>query len=62
MANKDLQLKPHNISPDQWWYEEPKGISVVTDCRKDGAFISTTITFISWRALRSALKRKEKKN
>lgn len=50
MADKDLLRNPHNISDGAWWYEEPDGVSVVT----------SKPVMISWKALRAALKRKDK--
>jgi len=70
MAAKDLKLTPHQLSPDAWWYEDNGGISIYTstsqrakDFEVDGAVpihSETRVTFISWRSLRAALKRKDK--
>ena len=57
MTKKDLQLKPHSVTSDFWWYEENQGISI---CIR----LSSTDTItrnIPWCSLRAALKRKDKK-
>lgn len=56
MAKKDLWLKPHNISADFWWYEEPSGIVLVFYPLAGGPVTQT----IPWRAIRAALRRKDK--
>ena len=58
MSNKDLRKTPHTISASKWCYEEPRGIEIYTaDAGPDGIRHFT----ITWRYLRSALKRKDKK-
>ncbi len=59
MSDRDLRCKPRNLSERQWWYEEPGGICVVVRSIINGRPY-TTCTDISWRALRAALKRKDK--
>ena len=56
MSNKDLKTAAHNIRDDWWWYEEPQGLCIVHHQGTRGA---ATID-ISWRAIRAALKRKDK--
>jgi hypothetical protein len=58
MSNKDLWRKPHNVSKNFWWYEESFGVSVVV---QDPISKNTTVNKISWRAIRNALRRKDKK-
>jgi len=57
MSNKDLRNTPHTISAGKWCYEIPRGIEIYT-VDPDGIIRHFTIT---WRYLRSALKRKDKK-
>lgn len=59
MSNGNLKLEPHHIDENHWWYEEADGITVL--CDKIAAQSGTTMTFISWKAIRAALKRKDKK-
>lgn len=56
MAIYDLWLKPHKIDDDGWWYEEPKGITVVVHTDTQGA----KQVFIPWRTIRAALRRLDK--
>ena len=56
MSNKDLRNTPHTISAGKWCYEIPRGIEIYT-VDPDGIIRHFTIT---WRYLRSALKRKDK--
>lgn len=69
MSNDDLQLTPHQLQADGkragWWYEEPRGLSVVVQPivrGKDGQSVWGTpnTVFITWTAVRNALKRKDK--
>lgn len=59
MSDKDLSLKPHSIKGTEniWWYEAPKGVEIVTSY--GGKACETRI--ISWRTIRNAFKRKDKK-
>jgi hypothetical protein len=57
MSNKHLDLRPHNISPVMWWYEDSAGIAVVFDSGKG----PECLPIIKWRSIRLALKRKDKK-
>jgi len=62
MADKDLRKKPHNITHDIWWYEEPKGICLFiqfSDVLSKTGF-RTEQYYISWETIRAALKRKDK--
>lgn len=55
MAKKDLLSEPHTINNKTWWYEENKGICICVDtCSGVKQF------YITWRALRHALNRKDK--
>lgn len=56
MSRKHLQLKPHVVSPNIWWYEECDGINIY---HRDGTDVRHAV--IQWTALRAALKRKDKK-
>lgn len=54
MANKDLLLKPHLAKGEGfWWYESPYGIEL---CDGRGVYR------ISWRSIRSALARKDRRH
>ena len=63
MANKDLWKNPHNAKDElSWWYENTDGISVHIP---QSSFLKLSscgvcCVKISWRALRAALKRKDK--
>ena len=65
MSNKHLKLTPHKIAHDPTvkWYEEPKGIWVVQEHyrAKDGLYLGTRSVMIPWRAIRGALKRKDRR-
>jgi hypothetical protein len=65
MSDRHLQLTPHKIARDShvWWYEEPTGIWVVQDYyrAKDGLYLGTHSVVIPWRAVRAALKRKDRR-
>lgn len=55
MANKHLKLKPHKPKSGLfWWYEGNDGISIYTG--------TGPAMCIPWRAIRAALKRKDKRN
>ncbi len=57
MGNKDLLNRPHKTKggpAESWWYEENDGIEIHVRTRPH-----TTIR-ITWRAIRNALKRKDK--
>lgn len=56
MANNHLQRKPHDVTEDLWWYEEPGGICI---CFKNGNRFNQAL--IPWRSVRAAIKRKDKK-
>ena len=58
MTNKHLKLYSHKIAKTKkaWWYEENGGINIVVESRPE-----TTQYQISWKALRNALARKDKK-
>ena len=64
MSDQHLQLTPNKIAhdPTAWWYEEDKGIWVVQGHyrAKDGLYLGTRIVMIPWRAVRAALKRKDR--
>ena len=64
MSNQHLKRTPHKIAhdPTAWWYEEDKGIYVVQEYyrAKDGLYLGTRSVVIPWRAVRAALKRKDK--
>ena len=58
MANKDLQLKSHQVKDavrDTWWYEETYGFHILT-ATSEGVIEMN----IPWNSIRAALKRKDK--
>lgn len=59
MRDKDLSQKPHKIKGTEnvWWYEDSAGIELIVNY---GGY-NTGTHLISWRAIRNALKRKDKK-
>lgn len=68
MANKDLKNKPTNMGPYWWWYEESGGIYICHDINEPpsigpsgsiGGHVKGKT--IPWRAIRAALRRKDKK-
>ena len=64
MSNEHLKLTPHTIAHDPHvrWFEEPQGIWVVQEYyrAKDGLYLGTRSVVIPWRAIRAALKRKDR--
>lgn len=47
---------PITINDRSWFYSEPLGLTVVSEARRDdGTHITTTVTPIPWRKVRSAL-------
>ncbi len=57
MSRKHLLRKPHrNMSGNWWWYEENGGIAVAVEFNG-----GTRVVDISWRAIRAALKRMDRK-
>lgn len=64
VANKDLRRNPHDSKkqPRFWWYEEPSGILVFHEVVDNkGNYLRCSSFNISWKSIRSALKRKDKK-
>ena len=63
MANKHLKCSPHTINCYSWWYEDNVGIIVVQECRERDTrlYVDTVMTTITWKSLRNALRRKDKK-
>ena len=64
MSNEHLKLTPHTMAHDPHvrWFEEPQGIWVVQEYRaKDGLYLGTRSVVIPWRAIRGALKRKDRR-
>ena len=60
MANKHLSIKPTELAPECWFYEQPGGLEVVVEFRTpDGTYFGTRHYKITWTRLRAALKRKD---
>ena len=62
MADKHLLREPQHVAGKKgefWWYEENAGLIIVvpSDCG-----CGTKQVYISWRRIRGAIKRKDKKN
>lgn len=56
MGNKHQDRRPHNQSNEQWWYEDPKGITMVHQCKHCKR--TTVLKTLTWRAILGALKRR----
>lgn len=58
MSKQDLSIAPHSLDEHAWWYEEDRGILIVTESRAhDGSYISTEQRVIPWHQIRAALRR-----
>lgn len=55
-----LSLEPQNINQSLWYYEEPKGITIVQEFRLNGDYIKTTQTVIPWRKILASVERYKK--
>ena len=61
MADKDLSNEPQKVSPCLWYYEEPKGLSIIHEIhRGNGAYLRTDQITIPWRKIMASVKRKLK--
>ena len=57
-----LQLGPIKLSRTAWYYEEPRGITVVQEARtSDDEHIQTVTSTITWRKLAASLRRKNRR-
>jgi hypothetical protein len=57
--SKPISLKPQNISKDEWYYEETKGLCMVV--KYPGIAHDETRTFyISWKKLEATMARYRK--
>ena len=61
MSSKHLWTKPHKVTNDFWWYEENQGVAVCVSFKTAGGECIQEVRYIPWRAIRAALKRKDKK-
>lgn len=53
-----LRLSPQNITQDAWYYEEPKGLHLVShDAPIPGHSHQVTNLVIKWRSLEETMKR-----
>lgn len=50
-------LRPKAISKTAWWYEDKRGIDVVTEFRKGGDYMGTITNRIRWSQIIKAAKR-----
>lgn len=57
---KHLQLDPHKVTNDFWWYEENQGICVCIEFKTPTGYRETKVRYIPWHSVRAALKRKDK--
>ena len=55
-----LSLDPHEITPDVWYYEDPKGIELVHRITVKGIYIRTDSIVIPWRKIEASFKRYDK--
>jgi hypothetical protein len=57
---KVTYVSPMLNTADSWFYEEDKGLSLVTELRNpEGDWIGTATTFVTWAQIRRALARKD---
>lgn len=62
MGNEHLSHKPHQVTTDFWWYEENDGIKLyVRGYDEKGSQKNLYCNKITWKSLRAALSRKDKK-
>ena len=64
MSDTDLQRGPTHFKDVEgaWWYEEPKGISIIVENRdEDGILRETKVLWLTWHKIRNALERKDRK-
>ncbi len=62
MANKHLSRSAKGIDLETWYFEEPHGIEIIHVEPHETEKLKVTKHFkISWRALRGALARKDRK-
>ena len=55
-----LNGQVHLIAEGAWFYDEAKGILVVTELRRNGVYIGTAKCRIPWAMLKAAVTRKAK--
>jgi len=59
--NMRLSHNPQDVTPELWYYEEPKGINIVHEIRHGGNYLQTDQILIPWAMIRQSLKRKERR-
>lgn len=52
LDDNGLDRRPHNITPDFWFYEELDGLHIL--------YKGASVGVIPWRSLRASLNRKDK--
>ena len=58
MANKDLHRHAHGPRDESWWwYEEPRGLTIVVPAHEG---LCAKVIKIPWRSIRASLARKDK--
>lgn len=56
LREKSMPIDEHN-----WYYEEPKGISLVHEIYREEQFLQTDIILIPWKRLLESITRRYKK-
>lgn len=50
-------VKSRKIHKDAWFYEQPRGLEVVGELRRDGLYVGTTVVSVPWFKVHAALER-----
>jgi hypothetical protein len=61
--NRHLKLSPHRMKGQSgvWWYEDPGGIEIRVENTAINPNTGQATVRISWKSIRSALNRKDRK-
>jgi hypothetical protein len=60
VRQEQLDLNPHTINDNVWYYQEPKGLRLVHEIFNNGVYVRTDQIIISWKRIKVALSRYEK--
>lgn len=55
-----LSRKPRQIDANTWYYEEERGLHVVHEARREGAYLLTDSFIIPWSMVRLSLSLKDR--
>lgn len=58
---RQTKVSPTDIDADTWFYDEPRGVLVVHRVIREGSYVQTDQILLSWRTLRAALARWDKR-